>query len=718
MRLLHVSLLASLVVAVCARSAAALPDLTPEVSDVSVFVSDVEPGDVAEGCATGTTARRLVRFTLKTRNLGPDDLVLGSPGCPDCTTQSGDVCANPLFFCSAAHGHAHLRSFVRPEILDANGTVVAAGNKFGFCMEDSECADPKYTCENQGLTAGCADVYPAGIQCQYVDITDARLPSGTYTLRVTIDPQNAIPEADETNNVVEVPVQVGAPPPTCPVYVARDLPRDIPDLGSASSTVTVPLAGPVTSVRLIGLRGTHSFLSDLEVHLRSPAGTDAVVMNRACGTDHDFNVDLDDGACSDLACPPTDGLAHRPSAPLAIFAGEEAAGTWTLEIFDRAEGDVGTLEGWGLEICVPGAGCAVYHPTDLPMSIADLGVATSTLVAPPAQITDVNVLGLRGTHTFLSDLEVHLTSPAGTDVIVMNRACGTDHDFSLDLDDSACGDISCPATDGLPHRPSESLSAFIGESAAGTWALRVFDRAEGDVGTLDDWALQICSCGNGIVDPGEECDDGNTRSGDCCSATCQRELVCPACEACDSTTLSCVPAPRAFCHEPAVPGAARLLLRAGLTTERNLLVWKWLHGDATSAAELGDPTLGDDYALCVYEGPLVEPTLLLRSEATGGSTCGAVPCWKGLGSPVGAKGFRYVDRRRPADGLRSMTLRPGAAGAAKALVNGTGLVLPTLPVTPPLTVQLHGPGRSCWEARYPASGITRNDARHLKGRSE
>jgi MYXO-CTERM domain-containing protein len=30
-------------------------------------------------------------------------------------------------------------------------------------------------------------------------------------------------------------------------------------------------------------------------------------------------------------------------------------------------------------------------------------------------------------------------------------------------------------------------------------------------------------CGNGAFEPGEECDDGNTTSGDCCSATCQFE---------------------------------------------------------------------------------------------------------------------------------------------------------------------------------------------------
>lgn len=34
-------------------------------------------------------------------------------------------------------------------------------------------------------------------------------------------------------------------------------------------------------------------------------------------------------------------------------------------------------------------------------------------------------------------------------------------------------------------------------------------------------------CGNGIIESGEQCDDGNTVSGDGCSATCQTEVVTP-----------------------------------------------------------------------------------------------------------------------------------------------------------------------------------------------
>ena len=36
-------------------------------------------------------------------------------------------------------------------------------------------------------------------------------------------------------------------------------------------------------------------------------------------------------------------------------------------------------------------------------------------------------------------------------------------------------------------------------------------------------------CGNGIVEPGEQCDDGNAVNGDCCSSTCQFEPLKSPC---------------------------------------------------------------------------------------------------------------------------------------------------------------------------------------------
>src|SRR5207244_7641728 len=40
-------------------------------------------------------------------------------------------------------------------------------------------------------------------------------------------------------------------------------------------------------------------------------------------------------------------------------------------------------------------------------------------------------------------------------------------------------------------------------------------------------------CGNGVVEPGEQCDDGNTAGGDCCSSGCQfEEGACDDGDAC------------------------------------------------------------------------------------------------------------------------------------------------------------------------------------------
>jgi cysteine-rich repeat protein len=60
-------------------------------------------------------------------------------------------------------------------------------------------------------------------------------------------------------------------------------------------------------------------------------------------------------------------------------------------------------------------------------------------------------------------------------------------------------------------------------------------------------ALRIPECGDGFREAVEQCDDGNTRDGDCCSATCEREAGCPAC-----TTNGDCPA-GSYCARPQGP---------------------------------------------------------------------------------------------------------------------------------------------------------------------
>jgi hypothetical protein len=66
--------------------------------------------------------------------------------------------------------------------------------------------EPLATSIEHGLSAGWADTYPTTLPDQGIDITG--LPDGVYTVRVRVDGQRLIDEADETNNIASVKVTI------------------------------------------------------------------------------------------------------------------------------------------------------------------------------------------------------------------------------------------------------------------------------------------------------------------------------------------------------------------------------------------------------------------------------------------------------------------------------------------------------------------------------
>src|SRR5262245_22150963 len=193
---------------------AAESDLTPTIYDVhfdgpGAWVSAAE---VAEGCAKATTGRTLLRFGTRVMNLGPDALVIGNPGCPDCTTNPGAVCQDPRFICSESLGLPHFQSAARFELLDPNGADLVVGAKRGYCFNDDDCLGGKslvYTdCNtNQGLSVGCVDDYEPFLYCQYLDVTDVPgVMTRAFTVRVTIDTADLLPDPNRANNVAEVAI--------------------------------------------------------------------------------------------------------------------------------------------------------------------------------------------------------------------------------------------------------------------------------------------------------------------------------------------------------------------------------------------------------------------------------------------------------------------------------------------------------------------------------
>jgi cysteine-rich repeat protein len=240
-------------------------------------------------------------------------------------------------------------------------------------------------------------------------------------------------------------------------------------------------------------------------------------------------------------------------------------------------------------------------------------------------------------------------------------------------------------------------------------------------------------CGNGRVECGEACDDGNVRGGDCCSASCAFESDGSPCDAggsvcaderCDGAgACRDVALPRIDCAAPTVPGASRLEMRVGDDPAQSKLRWTWTKGPAISGAAFGSPTTTDGYRLCLYDESAT-PRVIFGAAAPAGGACpadGSRPCWKGLGKPAGSRGFRYRDSERTPDGIEAVDLKPGAAGKARLGVKakgGAALTLPALPPGLPLRAQLGGDSGACFEARYFAAGVSASDATMFRATSE
>jgi hypothetical protein len=185
-----------------------LPDLAVDAgalrSSLSLETRTFPSGDcaVVERCVNGTGPRRLLKFSTVTPNYGPGDVFMGSPF------------DNPRFIYSACHDHFHFEQYADYRLLDMSGNVVSRGHKQAFCLVDlwplpGGGGDPRPQfphCNFQGISAGWADIYHSGLDCQWVDVTG--VPSGRYVLEVEINPARVIQEHNYGNNVGRAEVTI------------------------------------------------------------------------------------------------------------------------------------------------------------------------------------------------------------------------------------------------------------------------------------------------------------------------------------------------------------------------------------------------------------------------------------------------------------------------------------------------------------------------------
>jgi hypothetical protein len=159
--------------------------------------------EVKEGCVDAPGLRRLLDFSVSVQNFGgapallplPDDAPLGTYVWDDC------------------HKHFHLAGFANYSLLNEDGSLQVAGHKQGFYPTDSASycdLPPASFAPGVGgflyISSGWADVYPGGLGCQWIDVTD--VPDGNYVLRVGVNQSHVIAEDDVLPDAVEVQITI------------------------------------------------------------------------------------------------------------------------------------------------------------------------------------------------------------------------------------------------------------------------------------------------------------------------------------------------------------------------------------------------------------------------------------------------------------------------------------------------------------------------------
>ena len=239
--------------------------------------------------------------------------------------------------------------------------------------------------------------------------------------------------------------------------VTPSLPIPDNDPRGIASSMSFDAGGVVTTASL-AVTITHTYRGDLVVQLRPPNG-DTIVLHDRQGGGADGLVATYDTAAN---------------GPLGAVVGVPLAGTWTLEVIDRARRDVGTLDAWTFEAVVaeqrPSATATATPGLVIPDDTPD-GVTSSLELTGDAAVRKL-VVDLDLTHTYVGDLMVELSGPTGARAVLHDRDGGSTDNLIRSYDSEG-----------------GTLSTFVGLPVAGTWTLRVSDHAGQDVGKLNRWSV-------------------------------------------------------------------------------------------------------------------------------------------------------------------------------------------------------------------------------------
>ncbi|SHF38663.1 reprolysin-like metallopeptidase [Chryseobacterium sp. OV279] len=117
---------------------------------------------------------------------------------------------------------------------------------------------------------------------------------------------------------------------------------------------------------------------------------------------------------------------------------------------------------------------------EVPLLINNTGVVTRIKVIPSIS------------HTTVRDLAIGIESPSGSSALIWDHQCNTQSGITAAFSDTGNAAICTSPIQG-ETKSVESLAIFKGHRAQGEWKLFVSDQFTDNIGTLNSWALEVCT---------------------------------------------------------------------------------------------------------------------------------------------------------------------------------------------------------------------------------
>jgi len=159
---------------------------------------------IREQCVGGSGWRRLLLFDASIENSGAVPLSVGS------VDPSSPASQHNMFEFSECHQHYHFRHY------GDFSYGSSPGDKRAFCVESTDRYFNNeqtplvhdFGCENQGVAVGWGDTYIAGVECNWIDITDLAISAQgtTQSLKFEVNPDKFLCEGKPRLDAAGQPV--------------------------------------------------------------------------------------------------------------------------------------------------------------------------------------------------------------------------------------------------------------------------------------------------------------------------------------------------------------------------------------------------------------------------------------------------------------------------------------------------------------------------------